>query len=58
MFEVDLARGFAYKGEKGWVIKVNPQGLYIEEDSKRVFLTQQNSRVMEEIEVGYEQENR
>ncbi len=48
MFEVDFARGFAYQGKNGFIIRVNPQGLYVKKGNKKIFLTQKNSKVMEE----------
>ena len=47
MFEIDCVRGFAYKGKKGWIIKIDPRGLYIRVKLKKVFLTQENTRIME-----------
>ena len=54
MYEVDFARGIAYKGNKGFMIRVNPKGLYIEEGPKIIFLTPFNSRIMQAGEIGYE----
>lgn len=54
MFEIDWVRGIAYKGKKGFIINIEPKGLYVMVGLEKVFLTQQNSRVMEEMEVGYE----
>ena len=48
MYEVDFARGFAYCGRKGFIIRVNPRGLYVKKGLKKIFLTQENSKVMEE----------
>lgn len=47
LFEVDWARGFAYRGKKGFIIQVDPKGLYVRVWLKKVFLTQRNSRVLE-----------
>ena len=47
MFEVDWARGFAYKGKRGWIIRINPKGLYVKIKNKIVFLTKKNTRIME-----------
>ena len=57
MFEIDWARGFAYKGKKGWIIQANPKGLYIEVGGKMIFLTQKNTKTIETFEDGYEPAN-
>lgn len=46
MYEVDYARGFAYQGNKGFVIQHNSQGLYIKDGLKKVFLTKYNTKVL------------
>ena len=47
MFEIDLARGFAYKGKRAWFIRSDPRGLYVEVGRKIIFLTKKNARIME-----------
>ena len=47
MYEIDIARGLAYQGNEGFVIQVEPKGLYIINRLKKVFLTQNNSKIME-----------
>lgn len=51
MYEIDFARGFAYKGEKGFIIKVNSNGLYIKDGFNKIFLTKYNSRIMGQDEI-------
>lgn len=47
MYEVDFARGLAYKGKKGYIIKLNQdKGLYIKERFKKVILTNKNTKVL------------
>lgn len=46
MFEIDWARGFVYKGKKGWIIKTDPKGVYIRYRLKKLFLTEKNSKVL------------
>ena len=46
MFEVDWARGFAYRGNKGFIIRCDPKGLYVRVWLKKVFLTQKNSIIL------------
>ena len=48
-FEIDWARGFAYKKSKGFIIKVDPKGLYIRVGLKKIFLTSENSIIMERV---------
>ena len=48
IYEVDFSRGLAYKGKKGYVIRLNQKnGLYVRDRFKKVFLTDKNSKVME-----------
>ena len=59
MYEIDFARGFVYKGEKGFIIKVNSNGLYIKDGFNKIFLTKYNSRIMEQDEIkGLQNETR
>ena len=47
MYEVDFARGLAYQGSRGFVIQANQKGLYVKDGNKAVFLTKENSKVLE-----------
>ena len=59
MYEIDFARGFAYNGEKGFIIKVNSNGLYIKDGFNKIFLTKYNSRIMGQDEIkGVKNETR
>lgn len=50
MYEVDFARGLAYKGKRGFVIRLNQKkGLYVKDRFKKVFLTDENTKVMEGV---------
>ena len=51
MYEIDLARGFAYKDERGFTINVNRNGLYIKDGFNKIFLTKYNSRIMGQDEI-------
>ena len=46
MYEVDFARGLAYKGDKGFIIKLCSQGLYIMDGLKKILLTEQNTTIL------------
>lgn len=48
MFEVDYARGFAYKKDKGFLIKLDREGLYIMYGLKKVHLTEKNTKPYKE----------
>lgn len=39
MYKIDFARGFAYRGRKGFIIRVEPRGLYIVDKGKKIYLT-------------------
>lgn len=47
MFEVDFARGIAYQGSRGFIIRMHPKkGLYIRNGLKIIFLTKENTKIM------------
>ena len=46
MYEVDFARGLAYKGDKGFIIKLCSKGLYIMDGIKMILLTEQNTTIL------------
>lgn len=49
MYEIDFARGFAYEGNRGFIVEVDARGVpYIIDQSKQIFLTAYNTKVMEE----------
>lgn len=58
MYEVDFARGLAYKGKKGYIIRLHKKGLYIKEKFKKTFLTEENTiqiaRASREVQNGIE----
>lgn len=45
MYLVDFARGLAYKERKGFIIMVDPCGLYIIDKLRMVFLTNKNTKI-------------
>lgn len=47
MYEVDFARGLAYKGMKGFVINYTNKGLYVMDQGQQIFLTEENTIIME-----------
>lgn len=49
MYEIDFARGFAYEGNRGFIVEVDSRGLpYIIDRTRKIFLTAYNTKVMEE----------
>ena len=47
MYEVDFARGLAYKGMKGFVIKYTNGSAYVMDQGEQIFLTEENTIIME-----------
>ena len=47
MYEIDFARGLVYQGNEGFVMNASQDGLYVVDQDKEVYLTQENSKAME-----------
>lgn len=47
MYEIDFARGLVYQGNEGFVMNASRDGLYVVDQDKEVYLTEENSKVME-----------
>lgn len=47
MYEIDFARGLVYQGNNGFVMNASRDGLYVVDQDKEVYLTEENSKVME-----------
>ena len=47
MYEIDYARGLAYQGNDGFVIRVSQEGLYVVDQEREVLLTEENTIPME-----------
>lgn len=47
MYEIDFARGLVYQGNNGFVMNASRDGLYIVDQDKEVYLTEENSKMME-----------
>lgn len=52
MYEVDFARNIAYRGNKGFFINTSRQGIYIIDEGIQVFLTKENSKIMEVLDAA------
>lgn len=50
MYEVDFARGLAYKGLKGFVIKYINNLAYVLDQGIQVFLTEENTTILEVVQ--------
>lgn len=48
MFEVDYARGLAYRGNNGYIINIESTKLYILDKNKKVYLDNTNCVLFEE----------
>lgn len=48
MFKVDYARGLAYRGNNGYIIKIENTKLYILHKNKKVYLDGTNCVLFEE----------
>ena len=49
MYEIDLIRGIAYQGGKGYYIKYNKNQMYIINNGDIIYLTNKNCKKLQEI---------
>lgn len=47
MYEIDLLRGIVYKGTRGFAIKYDNNKMYVIEQGEKVYLTEDNSIILE-----------